>query len=361
MFGLKPINKYSKYLFVTSFLFLILISNIYSQSSSFPINHWVYEYISRLQTKGIIKEFLPGTKPFSRQQIASILSPIMRNVKSHEELNSTELDQLKYLMLEFKEELSELEVDVSSVTDQKLNNLINKNIFKKILPDFLFQNQRNLFSVQSDDLSLNTDFSLFYDVNGKNYSFKKDRNIIREKRGISLWGKWGKYVQYYFDFKDATETGGDYPEYDPNWSFDRVGFASVKGDKVTFDEVNSGLYLGQDFWQIMIGKEKNVWGPGRFGNLLLSDWATSYDQVKLQLNWAKLQFTAFTGFLRTHQTLVESSYFTGDYYRQISSNKYISAHRLEFAPFSILIFGFQETVIYGERNLELAYLNPINF
>lgn len=361
VFGSRKVNRYLKFSHIIFFLIVLFYANVYSQSPSFPTNHWVYEYLNRLQTKGLIKEFLPGTKPFTRNQIASILTPILKNWESQSQLNSTELDQLNYLKFEFKEELSDFCIDVSQATDQRLHYLRKKTFFKKILPDFLFQNDRNLFSIQSENLLLNADFVLFYDVNGRNFSFKKDRTLVREKHGISIWGKWGKYVQYYFDFRDASEIGGEYPENDPNWSFERVGFASVKGNKVSFDEANSGLFLGKKFWQIMIGKEKNIWGPGRFGNLMLSDWATSYDQVKLQLRWTKIQFTAFTGFLRSYPPLIESQYFTGEYYRQVSPNKYIAAHRLEFAPHHRLILGLQETLIYGERNLELAYLNPINF
>jgi hypothetical protein len=39
----------------------------------------------------------------------------------------------------------------------------------------------------------------------------------------------------------------------------------------------------------------------------------------------------------------------------------VAAHRLEVAPFSWAQFGFTEAIIYGERDLDLAYVNPLVF
>ena len=325
------------------------------------MNHWVYDFLDRLQTKRLITELLPGTKPYTRSQIAKYLSPLMKNLNGQTDLNSTELDQLNYLKLEFKEELSVLGIDVSKASDNRLEYLRYKSFLRKLLPDFILKNRRNAFSVTKKDLRLNGDFVLFYQHNPNFYDFKKDRTLRREKRGITLWGGWGTKIKFYFDFRDATEWGGDYPELDNNWSFERVGYAQAKGDFVTFDETTSGLFFGHGFWQVMVGKEKNRWGPGRFGALALSDWATSYDQFKLQLKWSGIQFTSIAGFIRSYPNIFIDHSLPEEDSRNIIANKYLAAHRLEFMPLKNLIIGFHETLIYGERNLEPAYLNPINF
>lgn len=341
--------------------FFLSFSPLRAQSSSFPANHWVYEFLNRLQAKHKLHYFLPGTKPYTRLQIARALAPVMKSATMQTGLNEVELAQLKYLKFEFREELSRLGVDTADAKDQRLTYLRHKTFLRKLLPGFILQNGRNHFSLDNGSLTLNGDFILDYKTDREKSSYQADRTVIRERRGIFLWGNWGDNVQYYFDFRDGTERGGRYPAIDKNWSFERMGFVSAQGGKVSFDETNSGLFLGHSFYQIMIGKEKNRWGPGRFGALALSDWATSYDQIKLYLHWEKIRFTAVTGFLRSYPPLIGLQYDTGNYLRQVRTNKYLAAHRLEFAPVPSLIFGLHETLIYGERNLEPAYLNPINF
>ncbi len=65
--------------------------------------------------------------------------------------------------------------------------------------------------------------------------------------------------------------------------------------------------------------------------------------------------------LRPYPEITAFSYFTGHYQRNLWAHKYMAAHRLEAIPFPWLKLGFHEVLIYGERNPELAYLNPINF
>ncbi len=153
-------------------IIFILSQDLYAQSVSFPMNHWVYDFLDRLQTKRIITELLPGTKPYTRFQIAKFLSPIMKDRNGQIDLSSTELDQLNYLKLEFKEELSDQGIDVSKANDNRLEYLRYKSFLRKLLPDFILKNRRNAFSVAEKDLQLNGDFVLFYQHNPNFYDFK---------------------------------------------------------------------------------------------------------------------------------------------------------------------------------------------
>jgi len=335
--------------------------NTLAQSPSFPMNHWVYPLLDRLQAEGMIHDFLAGTQPYSRSQIAAAVAPLLLDAEQLKKLNSTEQEQLNYLRSELKEELMIWHVEVENARAPRLDYLRNRTFLRHLLPDFVFNNGRNLLSITQDGLRLYGDFVLYENLHLVRNSYLKNRDIQQERHGITLWGSWSPWVQFYFDFRDASETGGVYPASADNWSFERVGYAKAKGNSVSFDETTCGIFAGHGFWQIMIGKEKNRWGPGRFGSLMLSDWATSYDQFKLQLHWRRLQFTALTGFLRSYPSITPYQYSTGGFWRTIAASKYLAAHRLEFMPARRVTIGLQETLIYGERNLELAYVNPINF
>ncbi|MCU0644869.1 MAG: capsule assembly Wzi family protein, partial [bacterium] len=100
------------------------------------------------------------------------------------------------------------------------------------------------------------------------------------------------------------------------------------------------------------GKFSNFWGPGRTGSLILSDYATSYDQLKLEFIFNRFKFTSSYAFLIDYQDQEEDI---------LQGKKYLAAHRLEFLPWRWLSIGMSETVMFKGRNFEPAYLNPIMF
>ena len=75
----------------------------------------------------------------------------------------------------------------------------------------------------------------------------------------------------------------------------------------------------------------------------------------------RARFTYVHGFLRQFPEVLTDSYQVNGVERQLFARKYLAAHRLEIAAASWLNLAIHETVIYGERGVELAYLNPIMF
>jgi hypothetical protein len=56
-----------------------------------------------------------------------------------------------------------------------------------------------------------------------------------------------------------------------------------------------------------------------------------------------------------------ASYVVNGMARTLDRDKYLAAHRLEAAVAPWLDVGFQEVLVYGDRGLQLTYLNPIMF
>ncbi|HHM24315.1 MAG TPA: hypothetical protein ENJ23_04660 [Bacteroidetes bacterium] len=338
---------------------LIGRAEVRAQSVPLPMSHWAYELLDRLEAKKLLLGFLPNTRPYSRLQVAQAVAPLLKNPLPG--LNSVEREELRYLAFELREELETLGVEPTSYRDSHLEYLRYRSFLRHLLPDFVLKNHRDLVALRTGNLQLYGDLVLHWHQDSRDYSFQDDQRIARERHGVFVRGVWGTRAQFYFQFRDGTEWGGNYPRDNPTWSFEGVGYANAKGSLVYFDETNSGIFFGGGHWQLMVGKQRNRWGPGWFGALALSDHATSYDQVQLQLSWPRVRFTAFTGFLKIYPPIAIYEYDTGYSHRIIHANRYLAAHRLEFLPFRWLVIGLHETLIYGERNLELAYLNPINF
>ncbi len=75
---------------------------------------------------------------------------------------------------------------------------------------------------------------------------------------------------------------------------------------------------------------------------MLSGLAPSFDVMTVSADFGAATFTWGHGAIRS------------DYY-----HKWISAHRLEFSLSRGIDIGVSEVVIYGERGMEMAYLNPL--
>ena len=335
---------------------------LHAQSPPFPTNHWVYDFLERMEVKGILTNIFDGTRPMSRDEIAGYLSQILSDPQSLTRLNSVEKRQLHYLTLEFRDYLAPEFREKALKAAPRLMKYRRMGFLSKIFPNHLYTNGRNLFQYSEEDFLAVLDPVLYRSgFWAKTDTGTSARRDFRDTHGVTSWGRWGKHLSFYFDFRDSKIWGSrKYPVGD-NYSLPGIGYTRSFGSYVDFDETQAGIIVGGKHWQVTLGKERNAWGPGYWGSLAISDNPTSYDQVKLQVRFRKFKFTSISGILRPCPNLVAYSYYTGYFQRDILSRKYMAAHRLDVAPFRFLKIGFQEVLIYGERNPEIGYVNPINY
>lgn len=67
------------------------------------------------------------------------------------------------------------------------------------------------------------------------------------------------------------------------------------------------------------------------------------DMVQIRAQYGKIGFNAFTGITKTSR-----------------GNKILSAHRLDLNLWNIGNFGIAESVVIGEDDFELGFLNPFS-
>ncbi|MCZ6681282.1 MAG: hypothetical protein O7E52_29030 [Candidatus Poribacteria bacterium] len=95
------------------------------------------------------------------------------------------------------------------------------------------------------------------------------------------------------------------------------------------------------WFELLVGKDNLSWGPGRHGNLLLSANPLPMDMIQIQAQYGKIGFQAFTA-------IAES----------LHGKKTLSGHRLDLNLWDRVNLGIAETVVIGEENFELRFLNP---
>jgi len=326
---------------------LLVISYSFSQTVYVSSEHWVYEYLERLEAKQFLPFVLNATRPMTRVEIAGYINSVYQN---KQKLNRVERDQLQYLIGEFREELP----GIYSRQTTTLDRITGSKWLDPVLPDIIYANGRNLLSVSSGPLRFYWDPILSRKRLYATADTLADKErVFEDSNGFVFWGTIGNNVGFYTNVRDTREWGTrSYPGR-LNTTAERLGFVQGSGgEQIYHDETSAYVVLNYKSFYFQFGKDKNLWGPGYRGQLGLSDWATSYDFAKLQVISRRFKFTALWGVLQHYNT----DFFIGNH-----KEKYIAAHRLEFAPFDFMELGLYETLIYSGRKFEPGYLNPVMF
>lgn len=308
------------------------------------IYHPVYSFLDWMETKGII-DWHGSCKPLSRQEIGGCLKTVYQSENS---LTAREKSELKRFLREFADSSRPAGfTDISRLRERIWSNSV------------FYRDGYNLYSLEKGDISAMVNPVLYWD-------FTVDSTgdmITRRTNGINIFGGFGDDLGVNFDFRDNLEIGrGPYSGREKLYS-DHVGYAAFKWDYYCYyDFTRASIAGGKGKFHLNFGRNDNEWGPGTNGNLMISGNPPPYDCLVLRYEEPKaLRFVYMTGFLHPYPEILESADTTAEgRIRKIYASKYIASHRIEIYPWSWLETGFSEGVVYGERGLEPAYLNPFN-
>lgn len=341
-------------------LFLAVLTPVLlSQTVEVPPGHWPYQLLDRLRTRGFVEVGLTGSRPLTRQTLAQTL---LKAYKNHsDKLDRSEREALEFLFFEFSEEIERLD-ESKQAHDGKQRQRNKQDKWLSWLPNPLYANSRNFLSLESRELRFFFDPIFYRDglFNDTDTLARQDR-VFQNTGGFTFWGTLGRHLGFYLNSRDTKEHGTRAYPTSSRIAWPRFGFARGYGTHVYHDETIAYLHFTLPHVAVEFGKNLNRWGPGYTGALALNDYATSYDQLKISAQFWRAKFTYLHASLRQHPPVLVSSYLSNGVERQIFAQKYLASHRLEIAPASWLNVGVHETVIYGERGVELAYLNPLMF
>ncbi|MFQ6115423.1 MAG: hypothetical protein ACE5NG_15290, partial [bacterium] len=198
----------NKAISLTLICFFFQTCSLLSQSVYVPLNHWAYEYVERLEAKGLITGALNGTRPYSRIEMARYLLQVEEKVKEARNLNSVELSQWEFLRFEFQEEYEQLTGSNGISYQPKLEKIKNSKIIGKLFPSFIYRNSRNFFHVKKDAFQAFFD-PIFYQewLYANPDSVSGTEKVFQRTHGVTFWGSLGSHVGFFFDFRDTKEWG----------------------------------------------------------------------------------------------------------------------------------------------------------
>jgi len=350
-------------------LFIFLLSLfptlLWAQSPLLPPSHPAYEFLDRMETAGLLDHPLMGSKPVSRVRIAELLDEAHHKAESMPfDLSRVDKEILHALRWEFSRDAERADLEMAPVdhpdgsTRWKAINgwMEDKNWFTRAF----YRNGINLYSYESNA------FDAYIDPRGEaRVISQKDEGdpVVITAVGVRFRGHIKDDLGVYFEIFDKTERGRG-PYWDRSQLYqDRTGYVgNVAGDEsINYDVANFDLAVGGEFWELHACKMPLRWGPGKSGQLLLSDWGTSFHQLQARIDFgSRLRLVYVFGSLKTYPEIADTLYISAGSSRTIEANKFIAAHRLEWNPHNRFRIGFSEVVIFGEREPELAYLIPVN-
>lgn len=303
------------------FLLWFLVPQVIgAQSLDLPLEHWGYNFLERLELKGLFQTHDLRVKPLPRKVVAELLIKVEEKLNSKPDLLSrADLGLLDQLRSDLKDELAKSEVIKKPLIDEK--HLMRwRQDSSHIYFDAIFQE-----SIASN----------------KGRQFNPSQHISETTLGGAVRGIFGNRLGVYVEVRNAM-TRGNVEIEEENFDVSKGSPVVISGPNVFRDRALAYLVWEVPWLRIQAGRDEVEWGPGFHGGLSVSRNMPPTEMIRLSARFRRFKFSSMHAFLRSDL-----------------GPKYIAGHRVDLMLTPGLYLGGTETVVYGNRDVEFAYLNPI--
>ncbi len=304
-----------------SFLLLIggFAASLLAQSANVPLDYWGYSFLDRLYSKGLFTCVAWQERPLSRNQIAAAIEEISQKHRAQPSLLS-KTDQRLFAQLQgdFADELQPGQAPITS--------------------------ERHIYSHQEASSRFHVDlYGRFSVISNRGGQFQPAQLLSETTLGGILRGHLGSTIGFYADAQNALTRGEkDVQEADENFDVSKGSPVTISGPNLFRDRALAYFIWEKPWLRIQAGRDEIDWGPGSHSGLALTRNMPPADMLRLASRFKRFSLSSAHIFLRSPL-----------------GAKYLAAHRIDISITSNLLFGAGETVIYGLRDIEPAYLNPL--
>ena len=141
----------------------------------------------------------------------------------------------------------------------------------------------------------------------------------------------------------------DWYNYNNEWA---KFFPEVKS--IFWYNSQAGISIDYDKLNFNIGRQNHSWGWSPNFSPILSGNGMPFSYFQIQINYDKIRFRSLHGSLMPFSPYEMHK-------RVYNPSKYIAAHRGEIDITNNFTISITELAIYGNRNLDLDYLNPVQW
>lgn len=315
-----------------------------------PVDNSIYAFLENCASRDLIPVSATTLKPLPRFEISQYLLEIANNT---EELNNRVLiAELDYFLQEYANDIKQM---IESEPDV---NLIDENQeFNRF--SVLKSSHWHLASLRNEHFSFIFDPLMFV-----RWDMNEEKTILRRGTGIQFRGDIENRLGFYFRFVDHVERGNSPYRSREDLLEDRWGYIGplLGGEETYYDLTEAYLTINTRLARLTFGKDRMAWGPGE-EHLLIGGNAPSINHLRLRFDIGdNIRFLYAVGKLKPWQN-PEDTLYTSDqgWTRIIPTEKWLVAHRLEYFYENLFVIGIGEALVWGDRGLDFAYLNPLNF
>ncbi|MBT3231190.1 MAG: hypothetical protein HN356_00100 [Calditrichaeota bacterium] len=316
------------------------------KSSSFvPVGNDIYSFLDNCASRGLIPVSATTLKPLSRIEISRYILDIYRNQHS---LNDRVLhDELEYYVGEFA-------LDIERIIERKSNADMNVDVISGVNSPHW-----HLGSLQTEYFSF-----IFDPIITARWDIAEEKTVFRRATGIQFRGHVQNKIGFSFRFVDHVEKGNSPYRHRSNLLEDRWGYVGplLGGSETYYDLTEAYLTFQTGLLEIAFGKDRLAWGPGE-EHLLIGGSAPSINHLRFRFDIGEnCRLLYVIGKLTPWKTPGDSLYTNIEgWTRLIPAEKWLAAHRFEYFYQDFLTIGISEAIVWGDRGLDIAYLNPLNF
>lgn len=322
------------------FLFLVgLTHGVMAQDIPVHVSYTrIYDFLDELSNDGVI-QVRTVTKPYSRMFVAQKLVEALNQT---DKLNKRQREELRFFLNEFALELNRL-------PDARLTlKKTEQSVLAGWQPAFSYRD--SLFRARITPI---LGMTVMHNDNG---------TITKRWYGAELQTTIGKHLTVYASLRDISIDGdllakpgylNDYPGYEYK--------ESAKGGD--YSDMRGGIKWANAWASIGLVKDHVIWGDNYHGSNILSGRTPSFPMITLSLKpvkWFELQY--LHGWLVSNVTDSSRYYMdNADAKKYRMANKFIAANMLTFTPVAKLNISVGNSIIYGEDQVQPAYLIPVAF
>ncbi len=361
-------------------LVLVFMNSIINHKSSFinaqvvyvPLENGVYSFLERQNLKGLI-ELDDEVKPFSRIYIAHKLIELESEYKfkfknqDKEILNEVENDELDFYLQEYFYEIQNVNPDKSAKMLKAEDNSSSK-----LIPGQVFKNHPNsagrqpikerwfLFSYSDSMFNLKLSPTAGYGITTTGNKSGHIRWV-----GLSSYTTYSDWFGASFDIRDKGEFG-DNVDKEKSFSSTRGAWYKNAPDGIEYSDVKGSINFNWSWGSVSLIKDYMQWGHGNFGQLILSDKAPSYPQIRLNLRpTAWLRFSYMHGWLNSLVLDLASFYYSypgtiSERLRKTYISKYIAANLITITPWKRIDISAGNAIVYS-GDLRPEFFIPFMF
>ena len=320
----------------------------YPQAENVPTVNPIYTFLKRMEVKGIIEQYHDAILPLSRRQVAEFL---VQTKNKEDILTQVERDQLNDFFLEFQ-----FEITHSTEGFYKLLDFSDPDVGSVFEQLFVSEKEKFLYAYADSNATFFVDGMATLDARRSTGDALQGQNAEFFQFGGRIRGTVYNRLGYYVQATNGIFRGSREVLLRDNIVSQNYTLNNVR-DINNFDFSEGYVRYDGDILSAEVGQERILWGNG-YGEgekLILSDNPRVFPFIRLDAQYKALKYTFIHAWLlgtRSYDTLAYGV-------EPVNADKYLAAHRLELSFPSLFDIGFQEMVVYSNRSIDGAYLNPI--